>query len=294
MFKKSIIKRILACLPDKYYLQVLYFYHNKRWINYAKPTTFNEKLQWLKLNDRNPLYSICVDKYRVKEYVSEKIGQKYIIPTIGVWDSVDDINFDELPNQFVLKTTHGGGGNGVVICKDKKSLNIKDLKEKLRKALLFDQYKEYREWPYKNVPHRIIAEEFIEDKNDSGDLPDYKFFCFNGEPRYCQVIRDRSTKETIDFYDMDWKHMSFIGLNTKCKNGITPVKRPMNLENMKRACRVLANDIPFARIDLYEVNGKEYFGEITFYPAGGFGTFAPSEWNSKLGDLLSLEGVSGG
>lgn len=281
-------------VPDEPWLKLLYRIKNGYWMDFNNPRTFNEKLQWLKIHGFRPEYTQMVDKYAVKDYVSAKIGKEYVIPTLGVWDSPDDIDWEILPNKFVLKTTHGGGGNGVVICTDKTTFDKDSAIKKLRNSIQTTGIP-YREHPYDNVPPRIIAEEMLENEQGKpSDLADYKFYCFNGEPVYCQVIRDRSTKETIDFYDMEWNHMPFVGLNPECKNGVTPVPCPSNLDDMKRVCCVLAKDIPFARIDLYEVKEKEYFGEITFFPAGGFGTFEPSEWNIKLGDLLSLEGVSGG
>lgn len=187
-----------------------------------------------------------------------------------------------------MKTTHGGGSCGVVICKDKKTLNKKKAIDDLNMSMGFTVGNAFREHPYMGIKKRVIAEKMLEVEGNE-DLCDYKFYCFNGEPVYCQVIRDRRTKETIDFYDMEWNHMPFVGLNPVARNGLTPVDRPRNLNDMKRVCRELAKDIPFVRIDLYEVNSKVYFGEITFYPASGFGTFTPTEWNTKLGNMLDLK-----
>lgn len=291
---------LFSWVPDEPWLKLLYRIKNGYWMDFKNPKTFNEKLQWLKVYGFRPEYTQMVDKYGVKEYVTKKIGAEYVIPTLGVWEKPEDINWDTLPNEFVLKTTTGGGGFGVWIVKDKDAFDrVKFVKEVYARYPNIGKPKQthknaFREHPYDGVQDRIIAEKMLKVDGKVADLEDYKFYCFNGEPQYCQVIRDRSTKETIDFYDMDWKHMPFVGLNPVARNGLTPVARPGNLEDMKRVCHLLAKDIPFARIDLYEVNGKEYFGEITFYPAGGFGTFEPSEWNTKLGDLLNLEGVSGG
>lgn len=266
------------------------------WINWKNPKTFTEKLQWLKLYNRRPEYTMMVDKYAVKKYVANIIGEEYIIPTLGVWDKPEDIDWDSLPNQFVLKTTHGGGGGGVVICKDKTTFNKKEAVDKLNQSFKSDIYRELREWPYKNVQKRIIVEKFMAPKKSPTpkDLPDYKFFCFNGEPQYCQVIRDRHTKETIDFYDMDWNHQEFVGLNPVACNGLTPVARPGNLDEMKNICRKLADSKSFVRVDLYVIEDKSYFGELTLYPASGMGVFTPEEWNGKLGDLLTLQTVIGG
>ncbi len=293
MHKDSAIKQLMykaaACLiPDKVFLSLKYrknFGHFPDWKN---PKTFCEKINWLKLYDRNPLYTRMVDKYEAKEYVAGIIGRQYIIPTLGVWDRAEDIDFDSLPDKFVLKATHDSGR--VVICKDKSTFDRAKAVEEMSASLKRDFYAVTREWPYKNVRKRIIAEAFIEPHGLSApkDLPDYKFFCFNGEPKYCQVIRDRSTEETIDFYDMDWVHQEFVGLNPVARNGLTPVARPGHLDDMIAVCGKLAKDIPFVRVDLYEVDENEYFGELTFYPNSGVGVFTPEEWSEKLGDLIKL------
>lgn len=287
----GLLYRTAKIWPDKLYLQLLYYFEMGHKLNLKNPKTFTEKLQWLKLYNRKPEYTTMVDKYAVKEYVAKKIGNEYIIPTLGVWDTIEDIDWNSLPDQFVLKTTHGGGGGGVVICRDKVTFNRQAASQKLRYSLNSDIYLNYREWPYKNVPKRIIAEKFMMEsgiqKADS-DLADYKFYCFNGEPTYCQVIRDRRTKETIDFYDMEWNHMPFVGLNPKVSNGVLPVVKPKHLDKMIDICRKLSKDIPFARVDLYVINEAIYFGEITFFPASGIGKFEPKGWDKKLGHLINL------
>ena len=289
-FCDSVVKNFLRFLPDKYYLSLRYKYNMGSMVNWDNPKTFTEKIQWLKLYNRRSEYTTMVDKYAVKPYVANIIGEEYVIPTLGVWNDLKDVDWPSLPHQFVLKTTHGGGSCGVIICRDKDKLNKKDAIEKLKKSLRMDIYSLLREWPYKNVPRRIIAEQLLVPQNadDNQDLTDYKFFCFNGEPLYCQVIRDRHEKETIDFYDMDWQHQEFVGLNPYVQNGLTPVERPENLEKMKEICRELSKDIPFLRVDLYVIDDKIYFGELTFFPASGFGAFSPPEWSDKLGDLIIL------
>lgn len=297
-FMASIVINFFRWLPDAAYLKLLYRFKMRRRLDLKNPKTFTEKLQWLKLYNRKSEYTTKVDKYAVKEYVANIIGEEYIIPTLGVWNKVEDIDWESLPQQFVLKTTHGGGGGGVVICKDKATFDKEKAIAKLNQSLKSDIYRTLREWPYKNVPKRIIAEKFMAPEKSLGskDLPDYKFFCFNGEPKYCQVIRDRHTKETIDFYDIDWNHQEFVGLNPVAHsgltpiahNGLTPVVRPDNLDEMKDICRKLSKSEPFVRVDLYVIDGKNYFGELTFYPASGMGVFTPREWNAKLGDLLNI------
>lgn len=295
-FMASIVCNFLRWLPDAPYLKLLYRFKMGHRLDLKNPQTFTEKIQWLKLYNRKPEYTKMVDKYAVKEYVANIIGEEYIIPTLGVWDKPEDIDWGSLPNQFVLKTTHGGGGGGVVICKDKTTFDKTTAIAKLKESMASDIYSGLREWPYKNVPKRIIAEKFMAPEKSPApkDLPDYKFFCFNGEPKYCQVIRDRNTKETIDFYDMDWNHMPFVGLNPVARNGHTPVARPGNLDEMKDLCRKLADSKTFVRVDLYVLDDKSYFGELTLYPASGMGVFTPEEWNGKLGDLLTLPNATRG
>lgn len=274
-------------IPDRILLKYYYHYIMGEKLNLKKPTTFCEKIQWLKLYNRREDYTIMVNKDSAKNYVAKKIGDQYIIPTIGVWEKPEDIEWDKLPDKFVLKTTHGGGNNGVVICKDKSAFCKMNAISKLNESMQIDLYNEYREWPYKNVKKRIIAEAFLNNGKDE-DLPDYKFFCFDGVPMFCQVIRNRNSKESIDFYDMDWKHQEFVGLTPVASNGLTPVARPQALEEMKNICRKLSQGIPFVRVDLYEIKSAIYFGELTFFPASGFGKFTPDVWNERLGNMLKL------
>ena len=283
----SVLTRVAPILPDKLCLKWRFRLQMGYKLDLDNPQTFSEKLQWLKLYNRKPEYTQMVDKFAAKEYVAKIIGEEYIIPTLGVWDKFDDIDFDKLPDQFVLKTTHGGGNTGVVICKDKSTLDKDTAKRKLNRSLKSDIYRTLKEWPYKNVKKRIVAEQFI-DSEGHLDLPDYKFYCFDGEPKYCQVICDRNTKETIDFYDMEWNHMPFVGLNPVAKNGLKSVMKPKHLSEMVNICQKLATGIPFSRIDLYLVNEKIYFGEITFFPASGLGEFTPKEWNFTIGSLIKL------
>lgn len=287
-FSKKIFYKVARLIPDKVFLSLKYRKTFGYFPDWKHPKTFCEKITWLKLYDRNPQYTQMVDKYAVKEYVAGIIGQQYVIPTLGVWEKAEEIDFDSLPNQFVLKATHDSGR--VVICSDKAKLDRKEAVRVMKESLARDFYAVTREWPYKHVKRRIIAEKFIAPMKDNApaDLPDYKFFCFNGVPTYCQVIRDRSTVETIDFYDMDWVHQEFVGLNPIVQNGLSPVARPSHLDDMERICRILSKDIPFVRIDLYVVDENTYFGEMTFYPASGVGVFTPEEWGDKLGNLLAL------
>lgn len=298
-FVDSCVKNLGFMFPDKLYLSLRYRFQMGHWIDWKNPKTFTEKLQWLKVYDYKPEYTQMVDKLAAKDYVASRIGEEYIIPTLGVWNRVEDIDWDSLPEQFVLKTTHGGGGCGVVVCSDKTKFDKAKAIKKLETSMRTNAGQTYRERPYLNVPRKIIAEKFMAERKTDGkpverDLPDYKFFCFNGEPKYCQVIRDRSTKETIDFYDMEWNLMPFVGLNPVAKNGTSPVAKPLHLGDMIEICHKLSENMKFSRIDLYVINDKEYFGEITLYPAAGFGEFTPNEWNKRLGDLIKLDGIKTG
>ena len=283
---KYAIAKWLSFVPDKLMICFRYWLETGKKLNLKKPETFTEKLNWLKLYNRNPLYIKLVDKYAVKKYVADIIGEEYVIPTLGVWEKPEDIDWDNLPNQFVMKCTHDSGG--LVICRDKVKLDKDAAIKKLQQSLNYDYYIAGREWPYKSVPRRIIAEKFIEPEPNVNDLPDYKWYCFNGEPKYCQVIQDRSRDEKIDFFDTEWNHQEFIGLNPKARHADKLPSQPENLSTHIKIARELSKDIPYARVDLYDVGKRIYFGEITLYPGCGFGTLDPEEWNYKLGSLITL------
>lgn len=282
-----LLKIMGTWLSDGTYLKLKFYLTTGYPLNLKNPKTFQEKIQWLKLNDRNPYYTDLVDKYAVKKIVADSIGKEYVIPNLGVWNNFEEIDFKSLPEKFVLKTTHGGGSLGVVICNDKQSFDYTAAKKKLQKSLNQSIYKYMREWPYKNVPRRIIAETFI-DIPLKNDLTDYKIFCFNGKPQYIQVIQDRNSEETIDFFDTNWKHQPFVGLTNNCRNAKTIPEMPKNLRKMLEIAEQLAKNTKFVRVDLYNIEGKIYFGELTFYPASGFGKITPSTWDRTLGDLLTL------
>lgn len=289
-FLASILMNLNFLFPDKLYLTLLFRLKMGYWMDWKNPKTFSEKLQWLKLYDRRSEYATMVDKYAVKEYVAKLIGEEYIIPTLGVWDRPEDIDWDSLPQKFVLKTTHGGGGSGVVICKDKaifdKAAAITKLKRSLNKCI----YKSLCEWPYKNVPKKVIAEVYLENNAynvGDYDLKDYKFFCFNGRPEYCQVISDRSHDMCVDFYNMEWEHQPF----HEPKNypfSTTEHIKPFSLEEMSRLASTLSKGISFLRVDFYELENKVYFGELTFFPTSGHGGFNPKEWDYKMGEMIKL------
>ena len=272
-------------IPDEIYLKVLFYGYVGYPLCIQLPQTFNQKLQWLKLYDRNPLYTTLVDKYAVKKWVADKIGEQFIIPTLGVWEKFEDIDFDKLPNQFVIKCTHNSGG--LAICRDKKKFNYQSAKKKINHSLKYNFFWNGREWPYKNVPRRIIAEQYMEDKKTK-ELRDYKFFCFNGMPKMLFVASDRqnSNEETkFDFYDINFNHLPFTNGHPNSKKSI---EKPQNFELMKELANKLSQDIPHVRVDFYEINGQVYFGELTFSHWSGFMPFSPCEWDKKIGDWLIL------
>lgn len=277
-------------VADEPYLKVQFRLLMGKKLNLKSPSTYSEKLQWLKLYDRRPEYITMVDKAAVKDYVAGIIGSEFIIPTLGVWEKPEDIDWDSLPNQFVLKCTHDSGG--LVICRDKAKLDKTGAINKLSKSLKQNYYKVWREWPYKNVPRRIIAEKYIAPALNQSDLPDYKWYCFNGEPKYCQVIQDRSSKETIDFFDTEWNHQEFIGFNPKADNAEVKPERPDSLEQQINIARKLAKDKPYSRIDLYSIGDKLYFGEITLYPMSGMGQIRPEIYDTILGQMINLPDVA--
>lgn len=273
-------------MGDETFLRKVYKLHFGKELNLENPKTFNEKLQWLKLHDRKPEYTRMVDKYEAKKYVAEKIGEQYTIPTLGVWDKFDEIDFDSLPNQFVLKCTHDSGG--LVVCKDKTKLDIPTAKKKINKHLKRKYFYIWREWPYKNVKPRIIAEKYMEDEKTT-ELRDYKIFCFNGEAKLLFIATDRQTEgeETkFDFFDMEFNHLPFTNGHPNAK---IPPEKPVCFDEMRELAEKLSAGIPHLRVDFYEVNGRVYFGELTFSHWSGMTPFDPPEWDEKLGNWITLK-----
>jgi len=272
-------------LTDKLYLKLLYHRIFGKKLNLYNPVTYNEKLNWLKLYDRKPKYTKMVDKYEVKEYVSNIIGEEYIIPTLGVWDKFEDINFELLPDQFVLKCTHDSGSFS--ICKDKSSFDYLAVKKKLSKALKRNSYLPGREWVYKDLKPRIIAEQYMQDEKKES-LLDYKFFCFDGEPKCLFVATERNLGDEhvkFDFFDTEFNHLDIVQLHEQSGKVI---QKPVSFSEMLRLARDLSVGIPHVRVDFYEINSKPYFGEFTFYHHGGSIPFKTEKWDLKIGDMLKL------
>lgn len=273
-------------LPDRYYLKRTFRHRMGYPLNLNNPRTFNEKLQWLKLNNRNPEYTRMVDKVAAKKIVASIIGKEYVIPTIAIYDSVEEINLSILPEKFVLKCSHDSGG--VIVCRNKADFDLANAKKILSQKLRHSYYLHGREYPYKDVPRRILAEMYMEDESGY-ELRDYKFLCYNGICRNLYVCTDRSKNEPhFDYFDCKWNHLPFECHGTNAK--ICPC-RPKNLNEMIHVAERIAKAIksPFVRIDLYNVNEKIYFGEITFFSFNGMEPFKPRKWDYIFGDMIRLD-----
>lgn len=271
---------------DEKYLKKLFKAYMGYELDLENPKTFNEKLQWLKLYNRKPEYTTMVDKYKAREYVASLIGEEYLIPLLGVYDSPEEIDFDKLPDQFVLKCNHNSG-LGVCICKDKSKLNIDKVKKKLQIGLNQDYYLSGREWPYKDVERKIICEKYMTDSRTlNNGLTDYKLMCFNGKVKCIFTCTDRFSKDglKVTFFDTNWEKLPF----ERHYKSADSVERPKNLKQMICFAEKLALNVPFLRVDFYEVNNKIYFGELTFFPGCGFEEFSSIDWDLKLGDMIKL------
>lgn len=282
---KTLWKSCSKVLPDWLYISLEFKKHIGYFPNLRNPQTFNEKLQWLKLHDRKPIYTTMVDKFEAKKYVADIIGEEYIIPTLGVWDHFDDIDFDSLPEQFVLKCTHDSAG--IVIVKNKNDFCRDAAKEKLEARLKQNFYYSGREWPYKNVKPRLIAEKYMEDAK-TREIRDYKFFCFDGVAKALFIASDRQKEDEetkFDFFDMEFNHL-------EVKNGhpfADPLpEKPERFDEMRELAEKLSQKIPHLRVDFYEINGKAYFGELTFFQNSGFVPIEPESWDKELGTWIKL------
>lgn len=281
------IKNTIVCalkfMPDDVYLKIIYRIKVGKKLDLKRPKTYTEKLQWLKLHDRKPVYTTMVDKYAAKQYITSIVGEEYVIPTLGVWEDFDSINFKLLPDKFVLKCTHDSGG--LVICKNKAILDIDKARKKIEKSLKTNFYWVGREWPYKNVKPQIIAEKYMANEDDEC-LTDYKFFCFNGEPRIIYVSKDKAENPTTDFFDENGK---ILPIRMRDPNSVNPPKLPEQFDEMKKIARKLSKGMRHLRVDFYIVDEKIYVGELTFYHNGGFSEVKPEEWNYKMGSMISID-----
>jgi|SRR5690625_3290170 len=277
-WKGRFIRRMTSVIPDKQYVSWQYKRHMGEEINWDNPTNFNEKMQWLKVNWRDTLATKCADKYSVREYIKNTIGEQYLTKLLGVYNNVDEINVNDLPEKFVLKGTHGSGMN--VICTDKHSVDWGYKRKTLNGWLKTNYYYGTREWVYKDITPRIICEEYL------GDNPvDYKLYCFGGEPKYWFVVTDRSSEVRADYFELNWKKAPFRWIYPP---NITTPKRPEKSEEMIDLARKLSKPFPFVRVDFYEIDGKIFFGELTFFHGNGLGKYMPTEYNEILGQMLTL------
>lgn len=270
-------------MSEKQYLKFRYLVQMRRILNLNNPQTMNEKLQWLKLYDRKPQYTRMVDKVMAKDYVANIIGNQYIVPTLGVWNHFDEIDFDSLPNQFVLKTNHSGGSTGVVICKDKEHFDKKDARRRLEKSLKTDTSKTHVEWPYRNINRKILAEVFLGD-----DVTDYKFYCFNGVADVVLLCTERSSgNPKFYFFDKEWNLRRLNKRGMEAPEGFT-LPMPKGMPEMFEIANKLSEGIPFARVDLYNIDSVIYFGEITLYPASGYDSNRLPEADMYFGSRIVL------
>lgn len=279
-----------ALLPDSWFLRAYYFFEMGHELNLNNPVKYSEKLQWLKLHNRKPEYVTMVDKVKSKEYVASLIGEEYIIPTLGVYECFEEIDFDKLPDKFVLKCNHDSGN--VIVCKDKNSLNIDNARKVLTDALNTDYYLFGREWPYKNIRRKIMAEDFLSSSDEPFynhlGMTDFKFSCFNGNVHDVMVCLERESEETkFYFFDKEWNLLRYNKRGKKAPEGFT-IPKPINYEKMVEIARILSKDIPYLRVDLYNLAGKIYFGEMTFFPNSGFDLNLIEETEKIYGDLINL------
>ena len=280
----QILRHFGGWIPDKSYLKLLFFVEMGYPLPLKKPTTFNEKLQWLKLYNRKPEYTDIVDKVKVKSIVARKIGKEYVIPTIAMWKTPEDIGLSEVPSSFVLKTNHGGGNIGVFLIEDKDSEDWRPIHQKLRKSLKSSIYGQFREWPYKNVRKCVFAE-----KSLGKDIDDYKFFCFDGYVDCVMVCSERNSGDTkFYFFNKDWELLRYNIRGKEAPENFT-LPKPRNMEKMFEIASILSKGIPFVRVDLYNIDGRIFFGEMTFFPASGFDKNLLPETDRYFGDLINLQ-----
>ena len=284
-FVAAILYRVGKHIPDETYLKWIYYLECGRKLELKNPKRFNDKLQWLKLYYRDPLWTEMVDKYAVKKLVSKRVGAQYVVPCLGVWNKAEDIEWEKLPDQFVIKTNHDSGNNGVFICRDKSKIDKVKWIKKISASLHRDTSVPGREWPYRDVPRKVFAEQYLEDT--TGELRDYKFFCFDGEVKYLFIATERQAGGEVkfDYFDVDFNHLELV---QKHPMSGKKIETPSMFEQMKELAAKLSTGLPEVRVDLYEVNGKIYFGEYTFFHHGGIVPFHPDKWDFIWGDEIHL------
>lgn len=277
-------------VPDRIHLSLMYRAHLGKRLNLSNPQTYNEKLQWLKLYDRKHEYTQMADKYAAKQWVACAIGGQYVIPALGKWKSANEINLQELPNQFVLKTNHDSGG--VVICRDKNSFDFEKAKKFLSKHLKSSYFPYGREWPYKNIEPCVFAEEYLPSELGGSDVPDFKILCFDGSPKYIELHQNRSTRHTQDWYDAAWNLLDINQDYAVCTGKEYP--KPVLLDKMLELSSKLSCGIPHLRVDWFVSNGRLYLGELTFFDGSGFVGFNSYKDDLMLGECIRLPNVGTG
>lgn len=290
MNKKTLKRKImyfLSFIPDEMYLKMVYRIKMHMPLNLSNPYLYNEKLQWLKLYDHQDFYTKMVDKYEMKQFVIDRIGEGHVVPLLGMWDKFEDIDFSNLPNRFVLKASNDQGS--VIVCNNKENLNLDKSKKILNNSLKNNFFYVGREWPYKNVKPRIIAEELLESNTGHKGLTDYKFFCFNGVPRIMYISNDLDDEPKTDFFDMDFNRLD---MRMRDKNSEGEVEKPEFFEDMKKAAEKLSVGIPQLRVDFYCTKENYYVGELTFFHNGGFSKIYPEKWMKIMGDWIELPNKS--
>ena len=290
VFVKKVIEKLryhhlLDWMPDKPYLELMYWVKMDHRLDLKNPRTFNEKLQWLKLYNRRPEYTMMADKVLVRDYIAKTLGPEYLIPLLGVWDDPDEIDFDKLPDRFVLKCNHNSG-LGMCICKDKSKLDIDKVRADLRKGLKQNYYLTGREWPYQDIPRKILCEQYMEDGSGKG-LTDYKFYCFDGRVKLVGIYQNRNAlvPTTADYFSRDYKWQDFLWGYPHAE---VPPEKPKEFGEMVKLAEVLSEGFCELRVDLYLCGDKIYFGELTFFDGSGFDEFTPEEWDTTLGDWIAL------
>lgn len=281
-FRLKLIDK-LKFIPTKPYIKMVYRIKTGKKLNLENPVTLCDKLNWLKINDIHPEYTRMVDKVALHDVIKEKLGEDICIPMLGAWEHYSDIDFDKLPDKFVLKCNHDSGS--VKIITDKSKINHDELNKFFEARLKMNPYNIGREYPYKDVKPMIMAEEYMVPE-DKSDIDDYKFFCFNGKPEVCLVVTGRAKDCRNDIFDMDF---NLLDIDRVHPHSDVPIEKPETFDEMKELAAKLSKGIKMVRIDLYEINGKVYFGEFTFFPAGGFHLMKPDKWEKYFGDLIDLK-----
>ncbi len=275
----ALFYRSLFFLSDEAYIRLIYRLRMGKRLNLDNPVTFTEKLQWLKLNDHNPLYTKIADKLAVRDYIKERVGEEHVVPVLGVYSSFDEIDFSSLPSRFVLKTTHDSGS--WVICSDKSSFDYSSARKILTRSLKRNYYRTTREWQYRDIEPKIVAEEFLGERID-----DYKFFCFNGEPKFMYIEKETEEHPSQAIFDMEFCRLPF---SMDDDVSLSAFEKPVFFDEMKRIAGVLSSGIPFIRVDMYYIGGRILVGELTFYHYGGYIPFNPPEWDRTIGGYLKIE-----